>query len=176
MFNLLQFFMFDVVALLLLLFDVVAILHYSCSKVLIYSSCLKLLFCSSYSTCCSILLSWPTILLVLLDLLFLLNVVALLVLCCYSILFAQRCYSSCSTLLFFICSGTSLLWPWFCYSLFFLFQIGIFASVKELLKFKIFRLDLEGDNFFKFFCLLMSFFNYPCFREMVVDNVFVYCV
>jgi hypothetical protein len=51
-----------------------------------------------------------------------------------------------------------------------------FGSVKEFLKFKIFRLDLEGDNFLKKFCLLMSFFNYPCFREMVVDNVFVYCV
>ncbi len=51
-----------------------------------------------------------------------------------------------------------------------------FASVEEPSKFKFFKQDLEGGNIFFNLCLLMSFFTYPCFWEMVVDNVFIYYV
>lgn len=41
----------------------------------------------------------------------------------------QCCCSSCSTLLFFVCSGNSLLLPWFCCSLFLLFDIAILVPL-----------------------------------------------
>ncbi len=48
--------------------------------------------------------------------------------------------------------------------------------MKELSKFKFFKLNLEGENFFFNICLLMNFLKYPWFWEVVVKNVFVYCV
>jgi hypothetical protein len=92
----------------------------------------------------------------------------------------------CSFILNVICLGTFPLNPWCYYSLlllllFLLFQISIsplsFLQVwEELSKFKFFKLDLKGEIFFFNLCLLMKFFNYPCFWEMLVYNVFICCV
>jgi len=141
---------------------------------------------SSYLTYCStpfaqfdVPFVWPTLPLLLFDLF------------CY-------CYSTCCSILFArpLCLGTFLLHPWFCCSLLllfdlvillFLFYIGIpprslfcrcgvwrsypnssfsnSSSLGQTWKARIFVFN---------FCLLMSSFNYPCFWEMVVNNVFVF--
>jgi hypothetical protein len=136
---------------------------------------LDMLFCSSFLTYYSACFVQLVIQLLLL------NVIAFLASHCYSIPFAWCHCSSCSTMLLFVHLDTSLMRPSFCYSLFLLFQIGIpllhfLKSFKKLSKFKFFKSNLEGENFFFYLCLLTSFFNYPCFWEMVVGNVFVCCV
>jgi hypothetical protein len=108
---------------------------------------------------------------------------------CYSTPLTWCCCSFCSTLPLLTHSSTSLLLPWFCCSLPLLLDVVIFvhllsnwyspfyffASVEELSKFEFFRTNLEDELIFFNFCLFMSFFNYPCFWEMVVGNVFVCC-
>ncbi len=72
-----------------------------------------------------------------------------------------------------------LVWHYYSYSSYFIliFHPLSFLQVwKELSKFKFFKPNLEGENVFFNFCLLMNFFNYPCFWEMLVDNVFICCV
>jgi hypothetical protein len=46
----------------------------------------------------------------------------------------------------------------------------------ELSKFNFFRANLEGEVFFFNLCLLMIFFYYPCFWEILINNVYVCCV
>jgi hypothetical protein len=93
----------------------------------------------------------------------------------------------CSFIFNVVCLGTSPLHPWCYYSLFNTITfIPHFISVfhplsflqawEELSKFKFFKLNLKGENFFFNLCLLTIFFNYPCFWEMLVDNVFICCV
>jgi len=82
-----------------------------------------------------------------------------------------------------VCLSTSPLNPWCYYSL---FNIITFIPpipdqcFSPLVFYKCGRsypnLDLKGENFFFNLCLLMKFFNYPCFWEMLVDNVFICCV
>jgi len=149
-----------------------------------------LLFYSSYSMCYYVFLVRPTILFLLFDLLFcsfcstlmflLLDIVVLLLLLDIATPLAWHYYSSCSTLLIFVFLGTSLLHPWFCYSLLLLLDTTTFAplvsnyypppppfycfaSVEELSKFTFFKQDLEGGNFFFNICLLMNFFYLSMF-------------
>jgi len=87
------------------------------------------------------------------------------------------------------CLGTFVLRPWFCYSLLLLFNLAILLllfqigtppspllqvwNVVELVKFKFFQ-TWKVRIFVFNFCLLMNFLNYPCFWEMVFNNVFVF--
>jgi hypothetical protein len=98
-----------------------------------------LLFYSSYSMCYYVFLVRPTILFLLFDLLFcsfcstlmflLLDIVVLLLLLDIATPLAWHYYSSCSTLLIFVFLGTSLLHPWFCYSLLLLLDTTTFAPL-----------------------------------------------
>jgi hypothetical protein len=47
-------------------------------------------------------------------------------------------------------------------------------SVEELSKFEFVRPNLEGENCCVQFLFIDEFFNYPCFWEMVVNNMFLF--
>ncbi len=113
------------------------------------------------------------------SMLLLLNAIAPLVHCCYShvhsslmrlvqitLYYIHDVVTPCLTLLLLLL----------------LFQIGIpppflfFASVGGAIQIQVRQARLGRWDFFFNLCLLMNFLNYPCFWEMLVDNVFVYCV
>jgi hypothetical protein len=171
----------------LLLFDL--LFHSSCSTCY---SMFSVVFGSSCSACCFAFLVWPIVPLLLLDLLlcssystccfsfnmvfhffcstccftFLVWLVTLFIL--FNLLFCSFCSTSCSTLLFLLLLFQISIFPplFFC-------KHGVWKSYPNLSssnqtwKVRVFVFNL---------CLLMDFFNYYFFLEMVVDNVFVCCV
>jgi hypothetical protein len=120
---------------------------------LLYSS-----FLTYYSTC---LVRFATMLL-------LLDVIALLVPHYCSTPFAWCGYSFCSMLMFFVCLGTSLLHPWFCYSLFLLFYIGIhplhFFTSQRIVQIRILQVGLGRWKLF--------FFIFVCWWVFLIIHVF----
>jgi hypothetical protein len=88
----------------------------------------------------------------------------------------QCCYSSCSMLLLLLLDD--IVPHLMLLLLFLLFQIVLpsplfFVSVRRVIEIQVLEAKLGRWNFFFFnICLLMNFFNYPCFWEMLVDNVF----
>jgi hypothetical protein len=100
------------------------------------STCSKLLFCSSCSTCCSTPLARPIVPLLLFNLLLKYLSITIMILLFFTPF--VRCYYSCSS--FF-----RLVFPPFYFFL-------------QLSKFELFRLDLEGDNFFFQYLFVDDFF------------------
>ncbi len=156
---------------------------------------LFMLLCSSCSTYCFAPLAQHRCSPCLTSVLLLLDIGAPLIWRYYSVPLVQPttliqcCCSFCSMLSLLVHLGTFLLLPWFCCSLLFLLNVAIlvplvsdwysplyfFAGVEELSKFKFLKPNLKGDFFFPIF-FVDEFFNYPCFWEIVVGNVFVYYV
>jgi len=161
----------------LLLFDL--LFHVQCGVWLLLFS---LLFRLSCLTCCSTPFVGPIIMfllfnlllpvqhgvpLLLFNLLLQFSCLTCYFACLFNLLFCSSCSTSCSTLLFLLL----------------LFQISIFPPLRflqtwimeKLSKFEFFKPNLEGESFC-FQSVLMDFFNYYFFKEMVVNNVFVCCV
>jgi len=143
-------------------------------------------FHSFCSTCCSSPLTWLVALFFLLDLLLRSS--------CSISLFLSNYYST--PLAWPLCSSTYLLHSWFWGSLFLLFNPVVLLLLFQIgtpprrpfifCKCEVWR-SCPNPSFSKLssssqtwkvktfvfnFCLLMNFFNYPCFWEMVVNNVF----